>query len=68
MIKELEIYTPNLRGAAVTVENQIHGIFKLSTRKPNPLTTPENKAAEGQNANAAAPSSHAAGWLQRPRD
>jgi hypothetical protein len=67
MGKELEIYTPNLRGAAVTVENQIHGIFKLSTRKPNPLTAPENKAAATQNAHAA-PSSNPGGWLHWPRD
>lgn len=67
MIKELEIYTPNLRGAAVTVENQIHGIFKLSTRKPKALTTPENKDAAAQNAHAATPS-NPSDWLHWPRD
>lgn len=67
MAKELEIYTPNLRGAAVTVENQIHGIFKLSTRKPSALTTPESKEAAAHNAHAAT-SSNPGGWLHWPRD
>jgi hypothetical protein len=29
---ELEVVTPNLRGSCVTVQNQIHGLFKLTRR------------------------------------
>ena len=31
----IEIATPNLRGSCVTVQNQLHGLFRLSTRPPS---------------------------------
>ncbi len=32
MPKELEIVTPNLRGACIEIDNRIEGLFKLTNR------------------------------------
>jgi hypothetical protein len=39
-MSELEVVTPNLRGSCVTVHNQIHGLFRLTSRKSKSLEMP----------------------------
>ncbi len=33
-MREVEVVTPNLQGTCVTVQNQVHGLFRLSRTKP----------------------------------
>ena len=44
-MNEAVLILPNMRGGCATVGNTVHTLFRITSRHPRPMASPDEKAA-----------------------
>ena len=44
-MNEAVLILPNMRGGCATVGTTVHTLFRITSRRPRPMASPEEKAA-----------------------